>query len=117
MKAKIIEIGKDAIQTDENLLIFFDDTATGKIREVSVIQAFEEEDYKELNIGDKIIFGDISYTIQTIGSLANQQLQEIGHVTLFFGETPTDEMMNAIGFMESKLPKLYVGMEIVYQTA
>ncbi len=68
-----------------------------------------------LQVGDKLSFGNQSYQVNKVGRLANENLKELGHVTLVFGPLPThDELVNAIYLQPHMLPKLEVGMSITY---
>ena len=115
MKAKIVSIGKDAISEEEDILIFFDQTATEGIAQYAIIQEFVDEDFQELAIGDTIKFGEQSYTIEALGEKVTQQLKDLGHVSFFFGRHPEGELINAITLKEDKLPKLDEGVVVTYK--
>lgn len=85
MKSKVIEIGELAIMEEEPVLILFNDSAPPGLREVCIIHEFEEEVPAELlRVGSRIRFNDKEYEVVKLGHVANQTLQELGHVSLYF---------------------------------
>ena len=114
MQSIITQIGPKAF-SEEAILIFFDETATELLKEYTIIQEFQDEDFLLLSKGDKIAFGKSLYTIEKVGSKVIDQLKEIGHVSFFFGEAPEEDLINAITLKESKLPKLEVGTLVTYK--
>jgi PTS system glucitol/sorbitol-specific IIA component len=115
MQATIVEIGQKAISEKEAMLIFFNETATELIKEYTIIQRFEASGYADLNVGEKILFGTQEYTIQSVGKSVTEQLEELGHITFFFGSEPPEALINAISLVEGNLPKLEVGMQVIYK--
>lgn len=116
LKAIIQGIGAKAWDESEPMLILFGEKITPELKEYSVVQAFEEGKVPEdLKVGGTLTFGEKVYTIEKVGRLANENLKELGHVTLVFGPLPThDELVNAIYLAPHELPPLEVGMEIIY---
>lgn len=117
MKQGIItEIGAKAIDKDEQLLIFFGDKATATLKEYSIIQEIKDAQDLQVNIGDTIYFGDQAYQVTFVGNIANETLQTIQHVTFVFSEVPSEnQLSSAIYLTPQRLPKIEVGMKIVYQ--
>lgn len=117
MKAKITAIGAQAIDPKELILILFNQSATESLREYAIIQEFEEPtEMFELAAGDSIAFGDAEYKIDFVGRLANEQLKNIGHVTVVFGEVPAeDAIVNGLYVTPYQLPELIVGTTITYK--
>lgn len=121
MQSTVIQIGKDAIDKDDPVIILFDETATEALQKVSVIQRFEETDQQEeqwtdLRRGDAVLFDEQEYTVAFIGSSVHENLRSLGHTTFIFkneGETPLD---TSIYLAPYKLPAVMDGTTITYKT-
>ncbi|SJZ36906.1 PTS system, glucitol/sorbitol-specific IIA component [Pilibacter termitis] len=113
MKSVITEIGRNALSESDKMLLFFDESATEFIREVSVIQRLENEEEITVEQGDIISFGEQKYNVTEVGAVANHNLNEIGHVAFLFGKQQ-EEFAGGIYLEPNTPPKIEVGMEIFY---
>jgi PTS system glucitol/sorbitol-specific IIA component len=111
----IKEIGPQAIDKNEKMLIFFGDQATEMLREYSVIQALPDSQDIVVKNGNTISFGEQIYTVTHVGPVANQTLQTIQHVTFIFDEAPEEQLTSAIYLKPFHLPTLEVGMKVIYK--
>lgn len=113
----VTSIGPQAISEQDPIIILFGEEATEDIRQVSVIQAFEDgREMIELKKGQTIKFDNQSYTIEAVGSLAVDNLNSIGHITLSFTEVPVEDMLgNGIYLSPQELPTISVGTKISYE--
>ncbi len=82
IQAKITEIGTEAINKEEPMLILFDKTATAALRKYSVIQEVSKDEPFSLKAGGTIAFDDQVYTIDYVGPMANGNLDTVAHVSL-----------------------------------
>jgi Phosphotransferase system sorbitol-specific component IIA len=114
VEGKIIDIGTEALAEDDNLVLLFGPTVTEGLRPYAVVQEITEPEQITLRVGRQILFGGESYQIQGVGSLAEKNLKEIGHVTLVFGEMAQPELVNAIYLSPAKMPDFAVGQVIQY---
>ena len=98
---------------EENLLILFGLHAPPELREISVIHEFAGEVSDEpLVEGGKIIWGDQEYSITEVGSAANRNLKELGHISIYFSK-PKEQVLPGAVFVEPfTFPYLEVGKEI-----
>lgn len=110
---EITQIGKDAVN-DENIIVLFAESITPDLLDVSVVQKTINDEPIALKAGSRIIFGDQSYQVQGVGPVANQNLNEIGHATIFF-QKEVGTIANAVYVSPEKLPELEVGMKITFQ--
>lgn len=110
---EITQIGKDAIN-DENLLVLFGEAIPSDLLDVSIVQKKSGDEPITLKEGSQIFFGNQVYQVQGIGHLANQNLNEIGHATVFF-QKEVGMIPNGIYVTPEKLPELEVGMKITYK--
>ena len=117
-KGTIKEIGPQAIDSPERMIIFFGEEATDTLREYSVIQTIPDSQALVVTKGDQITFGDQTYQVQYVGTVVNQILQTIQHVTFVFDEVPAeDQLSSAIYLTPTVLPKLEVGMQVTIPPA
>lgn len=115
-QATITEIGTSAINSEEPMLILFDQSATSALRDYTIIQEFSTKENFSLDQGDRISFGHQEYTIEHVGPLANENLTTVGHVTLVFEEPPAgDRIVNGIYLSPYKLPQINIGTTIEYK--
>ncbi|WP_297817232.1 PTS glucitol/sorbitol transporter subunit IIA [uncultured Lactobacillus sp.] len=120
-KAKILEVGKQAIDPRENIIIMFGDNATDELKNVSVIQKFDTDhslDNFVFEKGDQIKINSRFYEAIGVGSLVTTDMKDMGHATLvFIDQTPQKLMKNAIYLQkmdEEKIPNFVSGDEIEY---
>ncbi|MBO0422845.1 PTS sorbitol transporter subunit IIA [Enterococcus plantarum] len=115
MKAVITEIGSRALDEKEPMIILFGESATEALKEYSVIQKFQEDQSLEVKKGDLLKIDDQEYTIDYVGSFANNNLKSIAHVTLVFADVPKeDAIVNGVYLTPKVFPTLKVGSTIEY---
>lgn len=118
--ATITAIGATALASDDPLVILFDESATDALRDVAVIQRFDDAQAQAaltVQAGDQLKIDSQSYRILRVGSLANSNLQHIGHVSLYFRELPDTPMENALYLEPYQKPSVQVGSVLTYITA
>ncbi|WP_086312511.1 PTS system, glucitol/sorbitol-specific IIA component [Enterococcus sp. 7F3_DIV0205] len=115
MKAVVTEIGTHALDEKEPMVILFGETATDGLKEYSVIQKFQETQSLELKKGDLLKIDAKEYSINYVGSFANNNLNSIAHVTLVFADVPQeDAIVNGLYLTPSDFPTIKVGSIIEY---
>lgn len=117
----IQEIGPEAVSDNENVVILFNETATPHLKQVSVIQKFEQDSNINsflLKKDDSITINGQTYLVLFIGSLVKVNMRSMGHATLIFtDEVPEEPMKNAIYLEKADdepIVKFTVGDEIVF---
>ena len=114
-QGKVIEVGQEAIDSKENILIFFGAGVTDGLCPYSIIQEVAGASEIELEVGGTILFGDQEYRITFVGHLANQNLQTIQHISFVFSDVPTDKLSSSVYLSPAKVPVITEGMTITYQ--
>ena len=86
IKSKITAIGPQAIDEKQPLLILFGETASERLREVSLIHGFENNPIGGYDIkkGSKVMIGSSEYEVEFVGQLVESNLTSIGHTVLAF---------------------------------
>lgn len=118
IKSTITAVGPQALEDQDPMVILFDETASETLRQVAVIQQFDDETAQqqlELHAGDELVIDDQHLPIDAVGSLVNENLQTIGHVTLVFSDAGPADLHNAIYFRGQPKPNFRVGTQLIYR--
>lgn len=110
VKTKIIEIGSmvPAFE-EERLVILFGPSATAELKDICVIHEFEDQPKDALKVGGKIKFGDQEFTIEEVGSQANANFEELGHISIYFRNAIGEILPGAINVSPGNFPSFEVG--------
>lgn len=91
MKTKITNIGPEVQELlDGGVLIMFNPNAPEELKEVAVLHEKMGKDTAVLHQNGKIIFGDQAFNIDFVGSEANNNFDELGHLSIYFNNTDED---------------------------
>ncbi|WP_416175619.1 PTS glucitol/sorbitol transporter subunit IIA [Clostridium sp.] len=114
-KSKVTGIGDSAFELFEscNSLVIFNNDAPKELAEISILHT--KESFKEdIEVGDKLILGDQTYIITSIGDEAIHTLKEMGHCTLKFSGSENVELPGQIALKGDSSPKVKVGDIIAF---
>ena len=118
--ATITAIGKDALSSRDPMIILFGPEATDALRDVAVIQQFDDPaalSQFSIQAGDRLTIDGTAFTMTYVGQLAISNLKAIGHVTLLFQDVPAEKpMQNAIYLKPTQRPAFRVGTTLTYNT-
>ncbi|WP_281164241.1 PTS glucitol/sorbitol transporter subunit IIA [Liquorilactobacillus sicerae] len=116
LEAKVVEIGPEAVSPGDPLLILFDETASQQLRRVSIVQRFisANDNGFHLQAGDQLLIDDQGYQVIHVGKLVENNMDAIGHATLFFEPVPKQPQHNGIYLTPYQLPQIKVGSLIRY---
>ncbi|KRN04191.1 PTS glucitol/sorbitol transporter subunit IIA [Holzapfeliella floricola] len=95
--AKIKAVGSKAF--DKHIYILFDENITSDIAEVSIQQEFVTKQNKDkliIKAGDAIEISGQEFNVRHVGRLVNDNLNDIAHVVLMFGDVEDEPMENTI---------------------
>lgn len=116
-KAIIKQIGEQAVDPKDRMIILFNEEATSELKKVAVIQEFSDNSETiELKKNGVISIDDKDYEIREVGCLATKQLNTIGHITMMFDEVPeaSDVLSSAVYLSPTSMPSLSEGTIITY---
>ena len=115
VKTKIVEIGSmvPAFE-EERLIILFGPKATPELRGISVIHEVQEQPKNSIQVGGKLKVGEKVYTIEEVGSQANPNFDELGHVSIYFRNEVGEILPGAIIVSPGEFPTIEVGDEIAF---
>ena len=117
IRSTVVTVGEMAYFEDYPMLILFNETAPDELKEVCVVHRFDDPIQEETILVEKgrILFGERELHIQKVGSVANQNFIQLGHVTLQFPkeeETEVEVLPGAVLVVESDIPRISEGEQI-----
>lgn len=118
LASKVTNIGEMVPAFKEDgLLILFGPTATNELKPICVVHEFETEVPRDvLKVGATIEMADTTYTIKTVGSAANANFEELGHISIYFNADPEDILPGAILAGPNKFPEIKEGDVIKFMS-
>lgn len=116
-EATIVSIGMWAEESlTDNMMILFNKNAPPEIADYcfihqpSTISTIDSE----INLDSTLLINDIAYIVTAVGSAANINLQQLGHITLKFDGAGTPELPGCIHVLGPDLPKIGKGTRLVF---
>ncbi|WP_010531684.1 PTS glucitol/sorbitol transporter subunit IIA [Lentibacillus jeotgali] len=116
-KSTVKQVGPLALAfEEEKVVILFGPDAPDELKEVSIIhEAEEDSDNEPIKKDGKFAVDNQEYTITAVGSSANDNLKELGHISIYFSEPNEDVLPGAIFASPSKLPDIQDGSVITFK--
>ncbi|EGC3018110.1 PTS glucitol/sorbitol transporter subunit IIA [Listeria monocytogenes] len=113
--SKIMEIGPlvPAFE-EEKIVILFGPTATNELREISVIHEFQDVPNNALTKGNTLLIGEQEYIIEEVGSDANKNLEELGHISVYFRSGQNEVLPGAVVVSPEVFPTMKIGDSIQF---
>lgn len=112
--SKIMEIGPLVPAFEEENCYFIRPTATNELREISVIHEFQDAPNNALTKGNTLLIGEQVYTIEEVGTDANKNLEELGHISVYFRSGQNEVLPGAIVVSPEVFPTITVGDSIQF---
>jgi PTS system glucitol/sorbitol-specific IIA component len=94
---------------EDKIVILFGPQAPAELRELAVIHEFEHLTEEPLEVGGTIQFDGEPFTITALGSHANKNLKELGHISIYFQEPFEDVLPGAVFAAPHKFPTINEG--------
>lgn len=114
-QTKVSEIGElvPAFQ-EESLLILFGPMATAELRSICLIHDHDSAEKNVIRVGGELTIDDKKYTITKVGSAANANFDELGHVSIYFRDGENEVLPGAIIVEPNEWPAFAVGSTITF---
>ena len=96
------------------MFILFGDNAPDTLKEFCYTMSVNPVN-GTLSSGQKLIIDDVSYEITAVGSLAQKNLEALGHLTIVFNEATEAGLPGSICVEAKPVPTLVVGSEIIIE--
>jgi glucitol/sorbitol PTS system EIIA component len=97
---------------EDRIVILFGPQAPAELRELAVIHEFEHLTEESLKVGGTIQFDEESFTITALGSLANKNFNELGHISIYFQEPLEEVLPGSVFASPHKFPIINEGTVI-----
>ncbi len=98
---------------EEGIIILFGPEATPDLQEISIVHDGIKVKAPQLCEGGQIVIGTMTYHIKKVGEHANQSLNELGHVSLYFRETDGADLPGSVVIEPDCPPEIMVGDQIL----
>jgi PTS system glucitol/sorbitol-specific IIA component len=116
-KSIVKEIGELAMSfEEEKIMILFGPQAPEGLREVAVIHEVEEDQSESpIKEGSTLKIDDQEFTITAVGSAANDNLKELGHISIYFTDPAEEVLPGAVFASPQVLPQVKDGSVIEFK--
>jgi len=105
------DYAKDSLHDD--MVILFGPSAPDAVKEYCFIHSGSSL-YGLIDHNTTLLIGDLGFVVKAVGSVANQNLAELGHVTLKFDGQRTPELPGTIHLLGPKLEVLQHGDVLMF---
>lgn len=105
MKTKVISIGEEVQGLLEGgVLIMFNPNAPQELKDVAVLHEKQSDETDILHEGGTISFGNQIFKIDFVGTEANKNFNELGHLSVYFNNSDEDmDKLPGSIFVSSKI--------------
>lgn len=111
--ARVTAIGELAGEfIAEGILVFFSNTAPEELQEHAVVHDNSDGQATDVEVGDTIRIGDHSFPVLAVGTVANENLRNLGHLVLKFNGLQEAEMQGDVNVPQEAIPEIAVGTEL-----
>ncbi|MEK5390012.1 PTS glucitol/sorbitol transporter subunit IIA [Margalitia sp. FSL K6-0131] len=100
---------------EDKIVILFGPSAPAELREISVIHEFNELSEEPLRVGGTFYFDNEAFTITAVGSLANKNFKELGHISIYFQEPEGEVLPGSIFASPFRFPTIKEGTVISFK--
>ncbi|NOH29819.1 PTS glucitol/sorbitol transporter subunit IIA [Vibrio mediterranei] len=113
-RANIVSVGEfaqEALQDD--MLILFNDSAPDDVADYCFIH--DQAEYSgELSTESTLLIDDEPYVVTSVGSAANTNLKNLGHITIKFDGSLTPDLAGTVHVIGRKKPQLESGVSLIF---
>ncbi|MEI4964057.1 MULTISPECIES: PTS glucitol/sorbitol transporter subunit IIA [Aeromonas] len=112
---QVTKVGEFAIDSlNENMMILFDDNAPADVADYCFIHPHVELK-GEIKVEGDFVLGQSRYPITAVGDVVNQNLGELGHITIRFDGATEAEYPGTVHVQGNCPTGLEVGTAIVFK--
>ncbi|MFB5189448.1 PTS glucitol/sorbitol transporter subunit IIA [Alicyclobacillus fastidiosus] len=118
MKSVVTQIGEMALQFEEDhVIVFFGPKAPNELRDISLIHEPTKGvfDGSLLLPNHQLVLGEQVYDITRVGSEAANNFEELGHISVYFTEPPSEILPGAVYVKPHQWPDVQMGMTIEFR--
>jgi len=117
LTSEIVEIGELVPDFEsEGVLVLFGESAPSELKDMSVIHRPDNNAQETIEKGGNLTISGNKYKIQEVGSLANKNFGELGHISIYFGnDKPQEVLPGAIFVTPNVFPNMKIGDVIIFE--
>lgn len=95
--ATVTSIGADAAEMfGAGVFILFGEPVPDALAEVSVVHRATGSPKRPIRPGDRLVIGQVSAPIEEVGDLASANMAELGHLTVYVGQSDDGVLPGAV---------------------
>lgn len=111
-KTIVTELGESVTEFySEKMIVLFKGGAPAELAEFCVIHE-ENKLYENIQPGDVFKIDDSEFRITAVGSSVNENLQNLGHITLKFDGAQEAELPGTLYLENSEVPEIQLGQTL-----
>ncbi|MCG8479234.1 MAG: PTS glucitol/sorbitol transporter subunit IIA [Spirochaetales bacterium] len=111
--ARVTAVGEYAAEfIAEGVLVFFSETAPDELQEHAIVHDRTAPQTTDIGPADVVRIGASRFPILAVGSVANENLRNLGHLVLKFNGSDEAEMQGDVNVPEEAIPDIVPGTEI-----
>lgn len=111
--ARVIAIGEFAVEfIAEGIVVFFASNAPEELQEHAVVHDRTDPQTEDVQVGDTIRIGSETFPVLAVGTVANENLRNLGHLVLKFNGLKEPEMQGDVNLPEKAIPEISIGTEL-----
>lgn len=111
-RSAVVQIGRDTAELFEaGVFIFFGQPVPDALAEVSLIHSGHTDDFVPIQVGDELWIGGTRWVLDEVGSMANDNLRQLGHIVVYLNVGDQDLLPGAVK-ASGDLPVPVVGDEL-----
>lgn len=111
--ARVTAIGELAGEfIAEGILVFFSNTAPEELQEHAVVHDRAEGQTADVQVGDTVRLGEHRFPVLAVGTVANENLRNLGHLVLKFNGMNEAEMQGDVNVPEVPIPEIGINTEL-----
>ncbi|OCL25389.1 PTS sorbitol transporter subunit IIA [Orenia metallireducens] len=90
------------------MIILFMDNAPDELQEYCVLHGKNQLN-QDIKVGDMLKISDMEYEITAVGDVVNENLANLGHITLKFDGDTTAELAGSLHMEAKEMPSIDIG--------
>ena len=111
-RSAVVPIGRDTAELFEaGVFIFFGQPVPDALAEVSLIHSGHTGAFVPIEVGDELWIGGTRWVIDEVGSMASDNLRQLGHIVVYLNVGDQDLLPGAVK-ASGDLPVPVVGDEL-----
>lgn len=115
-RTQLTQIGEYAADAlSDKMMILFNDNAPADVADYCFIHPAAALT-GEIRVGGQFVLGAVSYPITAVGDVVNQNLGELGHITIRFDGGSVAEYPGTVHVKGTCPDELALGTELIFKT-